>query len=115
MSTCWACGGAPPSWSFVCEECGGRGLSSKSVREEMERVEGDYWRGLVGQSATRFVADRLRWASSPRLSLTQSSFVVDPRTSNAFAKLVQHLNRLTVQFLRLGDIAREQPSRRQGA
>jgi hypothetical protein len=47
MSTCWACGGAPPSWSFVCEECGGRGLSSKSVREEMERVEGDYWRGLV--------------------------------------------------------------------
>ena len=54
MSTCWACGGAPPSWSFVCEECGGRGLSSKSVREEMERVERDYWRGLLGQYSNPF-------------------------------------------------------------
>jgi hypothetical protein len=49
MSTCWACGGAPPSWSFICEECGGRGVSSKFAQEQMERVERDYWRGSAGQ------------------------------------------------------------------
>jgi hypothetical protein len=54
MSTCWACNGAPPSWSFVCEECGGRGVSSKSAHEEMERVERDYWRGSVGQYSNPF-------------------------------------------------------------
>jgi hypothetical protein len=54
MSICWACGGAPPSWSFVCEECGGRGMSSENAHEEMERVERDYWRGLVGQYSNPF-------------------------------------------------------------
>ena len=54
MSTCWACGGAPPSWSFVCEECGGRGVSSKSAQEQMEMVERDYWRGSVGQYSNPF-------------------------------------------------------------
>ena len=54
MSICWACGGAPPSWSFVCEECGGRGVSSEKAHEEMERVERDYWRGSVGQYSNPF-------------------------------------------------------------
>ena len=54
MSTCWACGGAPPSWSFVCEECGSRGLSSKFAQERMERLERDYWRGSAGQYSNPF-------------------------------------------------------------
>jgi hypothetical protein len=54
MSTCWACGGAPPSWSFVCEECGGRGISSKSEHERMEKLERDYWRGSMGQYSNPF-------------------------------------------------------------
>src|SRR3954466_14717860 len=115
MSTCWACGGAPPSWSFVCEECGGRGISSKSEHERMETLERDYWRGSWGNTAIHFVAALLSWASLPQRSLTRSSFVVDRLNSNGFAKLVQDLNRLIVQFLRLGDICGEQPSRGQGA
>ena len=54
MSTCWACGGAPPSWSFVCEECGGKGVSSKSAQEEIERVDRDYWEGSAGQYSNPF-------------------------------------------------------------
>jgi hypothetical protein len=54
MSPCWACGGAPPSWFFVCEECGGRAVSSKSAQEEMERVERDYWQGAGGQYSNPF-------------------------------------------------------------
>ena len=54
MSTCWACGGAPPSWSFVCEECGGRGISSKSEHERMEKLERDYFRGSMGQYSNPF-------------------------------------------------------------
>lgn len=54
MSPCWACGGAPPSWFFVCEECGGRAVSSKSGQEEMERVERDYWQGARGQYSNPF-------------------------------------------------------------
>ena len=54
MSTCLACGGAPPSWSFVCEECGGRGISSKSEHERMEKLETDYWRGSMGQYSNPF-------------------------------------------------------------
>jgi hypothetical protein len=44
MLTCWACRGVPPS----CEECGGRGVSSKSAQEEMERVERNYSHGFGG-------------------------------------------------------------------
>lgn len=50
MLTCWACRGVPPS----CEECGGRGVSSKSAQEEMERVERNYWQGSVGQYSNQF-------------------------------------------------------------
>ena len=53
MSTCWACGGAPPSWSSICEECGGTGCLT-SAHEEMERVERNYWHGSVGQFSNPF-------------------------------------------------------------
>ena len=84
MSTCWACGGAPPSWSFVCEECGGRGVSSKSAQEQMEMAERDYWRAQWGNTAIHFVADRLSLASLPQQSLIQSYFVVNRRTLKYF-------------------------------
>ena len=54
MSTCWACGGAPPSWSSICEECGGTGVCSTSTQQEMERFERSYWRGSVGQYSNPF-------------------------------------------------------------
>jgi hypothetical protein len=54
MATCWACGGAPPSWACTCEECGGRGVDPTSTREEMERVERDYWCGSTGQFSNPF-------------------------------------------------------------
>jgi hypothetical protein len=52
MSTCWACGGAPPTWSSVCEQCGGRGVISP--HEEMKTVERDYWLGSTGQFSNPF-------------------------------------------------------------
>jgi hypothetical protein len=48
MSTCWACGGAPPSWARICEVCGGRGIVAITL-EEMEGFKPDYWRDPVGQ------------------------------------------------------------------
>jgi hypothetical protein len=47
MSSCWACGGAPPSWARICEVCGGRGVVATTL-EEME-FKRDYWRDSVGQ------------------------------------------------------------------
>ena len=44
MSNCWACGGAPPSWASICEQCGGTGVCSTATQEDMARFERDYWR-----------------------------------------------------------------------
>ena len=76
MSTCWACGGAPPSWSFVCEECGGRGISSKSEHERMETLERDYWRGSMGQYSNPF---RSR---SPQLGFIAPAIPIRSRVSS---------------------------------
>ena len=78
------------------------------------------WKEIIGRvqwgnTAIHFVAALPSWASLPQRFLTRSSFVVDRLNSNGFAKLVQDVNRLIVQFLRLGDICGEQPSRGQGA
>lgn len=54
MSTCWACGGAPPSRSSICKECGGSGVCPISAQEEMARVERNYWGGSVGQYSNPF-------------------------------------------------------------
>jgi hypothetical protein len=53
MSTCWACGGAPPSWVRICEVCGGRGGVTTTL-EEMEGFKRDYWRDSAGQFSYPF-------------------------------------------------------------
>jgi hypothetical protein len=54
MSTCWACGGAPPSWFCVCEECGGRGQLLERSAPPQGAAEINYWRNSVGQFSNPF-------------------------------------------------------------
>jgi hypothetical protein len=95
----------------VAVEALARSRNTKEWKRWKEIIGGVQW----GNTAIHFVAALPSWASLPQRSLTRSSFVVDRLNSNGFAKLVQDVNRLTVQFLRLGDICGEQPSRGQGA
>ena len=95
----------------VAVEALARSRNTKEWKSWKEIIGGVQW----GNTAIRFVAALPSWASLPQRSLTRSSFVVDRLNSNGFAKLVQDVNRLIVQFLRLGDICGEQPSRGQGA
>lgn len=95
----------------VAVEALARSRNTKEWKRWKEIIGGVQW----GNTAIHFVAALRSWASLPQRSLTRSSFVVDRLNSNGFAKLVQDVNRLIVQFLRLGDICGEQPSRGQGA
>ena len=95
----------------VAVEALARSRNTKEWKRWKEIIGGVQW----GNTAIHFVAALPSWASLPQRSLTRSSFVVDRLNSNGFAKLVQDVNRLIVQFLRLGDICGEQPSRGQGA
>jgi len=95
----------------VAVEALARSRNTKEWKSWKEIIGGVQW----GNTAIRFVAAHPSWASLPQRFLTRSSFVVDRLNSNGFAKLVQDVNRLIVQFLRLGDICGEQPSRGQGA
>jgi hypothetical protein len=54
MSNCWACGGVPPSWASICEQCGGTGVCSTATQEDMARFERDYWRDAEGQYSDPF-------------------------------------------------------------
>jgi hypothetical protein len=97
-----------------------RNVAVEALARSRNTNEWKSWNVIIGgvqwgNTAIHFVAALRSWASLPQRSLTRSSFVVDRLNSNGFAKLVQDVNRLTVQFLRLGDICGEQPSRGQGA
>jgi hypothetical protein len=97
-----------------------RNVAVEALARSRNTNEWKSWNVIIGgvqwgNTAIRFVAALPSWASLPQRSLTRSSFVVDRLNSNGFAKLVQDVNRLIVQFLRLGDICGEQPSRGQGA
>jgi hypothetical protein len=97
-----------------------RNVAVEALARSRNTKEWKSWNVIIGgvqwdNTAIHFVAALPSWASLPQRSLTRSSFVVDRLNSNGFAKLVQDVNRLIVQFLRLGDICGEQPSRGQGA
>ena len=107
MSTCWACGGAPPSWSFICEECGGRGGSSKSHKSKWK-----WLKEIIGEDQWGNTAIHFR-SRPPELDPIAPAipnpilFVVNRRTLKYFRQLSEDINRLIVQFLRLGDVAGE--------
>ena len=55
--TCWSCGGTPPSWFCICEECGGRGqllVCPACLSPPQGAAERNYWCGSVGQFSDPF-------------------------------------------------------------
>jgi hypothetical protein len=56
-NTCWSCGGTPPSWFCMCEECGGRGqllVCPACLPPPRGAAERNYWCGSAGQFSDPF-------------------------------------------------------------